>query len=135
MTFTAIADWWWPFAFILVAGWLATDAWRFLGVFLGGRVREDAEALVLVRALATALVAAVIGNLIVFPSGALAATPLALRLLAASGGFVAYLLVRRNVLVGLVAAEAILLAGILIFGYESEASAALIFSAFAASSA
>ena len=46
--------------------------------------REDSDILVLVRAIATALVAAVIGNLICFPSGALAAAPVALRLGAAA---------------------------------------------------
>lgn len=135
MTFQSLDAWWWPYLFILIGGWLATDAWRYLGVYLGGRISDDSQALVLVRALATALVAAVIGNLIVFPSGALAATPLALRLIAASGGFVGYLLARRSVVVGIVVAEAILLAGIWLFGYETEASAALIFSALAASTA
>jgi hypothetical protein len=24
---------WWPYIFIAVAGWLATDLWRWLGVF------------------------------------------------------------------------------------------------------
>jgi len=75
MTFDAIEAWWWPFLFILVAGWLATDAWRFLGVYLGGRISEDSDFLVLVRTIATALVAAVIGNLIVFPNGVLAGHP------------------------------------------------------------
>ncbi len=74
MTFTAIDDWWWPYLFILIAGWLATDTWRYLGVYFGGRISEDSEALVLVRCIATALVAAVIGNLVVFPSGALVHT-------------------------------------------------------------
>jgi hypothetical protein len=112
MTFEAIDAWWWPYLFILAAGWLATDVWRFLGVYLGGRLREDSELLVMVRALATALVAAVIGNLIVFPSGALAATPLALRAAAASAGFLAYLMLGKRVLVGIAAAEVVLLAGI-----------------------
>lgn len=111
MTFDALDSWWWPFLFILVAGWLATDAWRFLGVYLGDRISEDSDLLVLVRALATALVAAVIGNLIVFPSGALADTTLALRVAAAAGGFLAYLYLGRKVLIGIVAAEMILLAG------------------------
>lgn len=116
MTFDALDVWWWPYLFILAAGWLATDAWRFLGVYLGGRISEDSEALVLVRALATALVAAVIGNLIVFPSGALAATPLELRLLAAAAGFVAYLMIGKRVLVGIAVAEAVLIAGLLYLG-------------------
>ena len=116
MTFTAFDTWWWPYVFILAAGWLATDAWRFLGVYLGGRISEESEALVLVRALATALVAAVIGNLIVFPSGALAATPLALRLAAAAIGFTAYFLAKKRVLVGILVAEAVLIVGIQLFG-------------------
>lgn len=41
MTFDALDAWWWPYVFILVAGWLATDSWRFLGVYLGGRISED----------------------------------------------------------------------------------------------
>ena len=111
MTFDAIDAWWWPFLFILLGGWLATDAWRFLGVYLGDRISEDSDLLVLVRALATALVAAVIGNLIVFPSGALADTTLVLRIGAAALGFLAYLCLGRKILIGIIAAEVILLAG------------------------
>ena len=70
MTLDAFDAWWWPYVFIIVAGWPTTYPWRSLGVYLGGRIREDAEILVLVRAIATALVAAVIGNLIFFPSPA-----------------------------------------------------------------
>ena len=114
MTFFGNEAWWWPFVFILVAGWLATDSWRFLGVLLGERIAEDSPAMVLVRAIATALVAAVIANMIVFPGGALAATPLALRLGAALIGFGAYLFVWRHLLVGIVVAEVVLVAGILL---------------------
>jgi hypothetical protein len=111
MTFHATDAWWWHFLFILIAGWLATDMWRFLGVYFGGRISEASDALVLVRAIATALVAAVIGNLVVFPSGALADTPLLLRIVAAAAGFVAYLLLGRRVLIGIIAAEVVLIAG------------------------
>ena len=113
MTFDAIDAWWWPYLFILVAGWLATDIWRFLGVLVGNRVSEDSDAMVLVRTVATALVAAVIGNLIVFPGGALAATPMWLRVASAAIGFLAYLLARKSMLVGIAAAEAVLVAGYL----------------------
>jgi hypothetical protein len=114
MTFDAIDTWWWPFLFILVAGWLATDAWRFLGVYLGGRISENSDILVLVRTIATALVAAVIGNLIVFPSGALADTSLVLRLTAATVGFLAYLGLGKRVIVGIAVAELLLILGILL---------------------
>jgi hypothetical protein len=114
MTFNAVAAWWWPFLFILIAGAAATDVWRFLGVYLGGRVAEDSEALVLVRTIATALVAGVIGDLIVFPSGALAGTSLALRAGAAAAGFIAYLAAGKRMLVGIVVAEAVLIGGMLV---------------------
>ncbi len=112
MTFASYDVWWWPYLFILVGGWLATDLWRFLGVMLGGRISEQSDVLVLVRSIATALVAAVIAKLIVFPGGALAATPLALRLAAAGAGFAAFLVVRKRVIVGILVAEAVLLLGL-----------------------
>ncbi|MBO6726173.1 MAG: AzlD domain-containing protein [Rhizobiaceae bacterium] len=113
MTFEAIDAWWWPFLFILIAGWLATDSWRFLGVFLGGRISEDSEALVFVRCVATALVAAVVAGLILTPNGALADTPILLRAGAAIAGFVAYLAAGKRMIVGIVVAEALLVGGML----------------------
>jgi hypothetical protein len=112
MTFDALDAWWWPYLFILIAGGVATDAWRFLGVYLAGGISEDSDLLVMVRCVATALVAAVIANLIVFPSGALAETHAALRIGAALSGFAAYLFLGRSILLGIVVAEAVLLAGI-----------------------
>jgi branched-subunit amino acid transport protein len=111
MTFEAFDAWWWPFLFILLAGGLATDVWRFLGVHFGGRISEESEALVFVRAVATALVAAVIGNLVVFPGGSLAETALALRIGAAVAGFAVYLVSGKRMLVGIVTGEAVLIAG------------------------
>lgn len=116
MTFHSIDAWWWPYLFILVAGWAMTYPWRLLGVVLGGRLPEDSDLLVLVRAVATALVAAVIGNLICFPTGAAAETSLALRLGAAAAGFASYFFLGRKVLVGILVAEAIFCAGLLL-GY------------------
>jgi len=112
MTSAGLGDsWWWPFVMIFVAGWLATDVWRWLGVFAGGRLREDGELLIWVRCVATALVAGVISKLILFPQGILAETPLALRLAAAGFGFAAFLLSKQRVIVGVLAAEAFLLTG------------------------
>lgn len=116
MTFDAIEAWWWPYLFILVGGWLATDSWRFIGVLLGDRISDDSDALILVRAVATALVAAVIANLIVHPSGPLADTSLGLRIGAAVVAFGGYLAARKSVLVGIIAGEAVLLAGIWLAG-------------------
>ena len=107
MTMGSIDAWWWPYAFILIAGWATTYPWRALGVFLGGRLRDDAEILVLVRSIATALVAAVVGNLICFPAGPAADTTLALRVASALAGFAAYFFIGRKILLGLVVAEAV----------------------------
>lgn len=113
MTFDAFDAWWWPYLFILLAGWLATDSWRFLGVLLGGRISETSEALVFVRAVATALVAGVIASLILTPSGGLAEAPVWLRMGAAAVGFGAYLAAKKHMLAGILVAEAVLIAGML----------------------
>jgi hypothetical protein len=111
LTFDSFGAAWWPYLFILIAGTLATEVWRWLGVLAGGMLREDGEALTWVKAVATALVAGVVSQLILFPTGALAATPVALRIAAAAIGWLAYRLLRRSVLVGVATAEAVLFAG------------------------
>ncbi len=111
ITFDSFSAAWWPYFFIFVAGALATDVWRWIGVIAGGALREESEALTWAKAVATALVAGVVGQLIVFPSGELAATPLALRIAAAALGWAAFMLARKSVLVGVTTAEAVLLAG------------------------
>lgn len=113
MNFNSFDVGWWPFAYILIAGWLATDFWRYAGVLLGRRMSETSQAFLFVRAVATSLVAAVIARLIVFPSGSLADTPLVLRLAAAAIGFVSFLLAGQRIAVGVGTAIAILVAGIL----------------------
>lgn len=113
MSFTSIDAGWWPFVYILAAGWFATDFWRFAGVLLGRRMSETSQAFLFVRAVATALVAAVIARLILFPSGALSETALALRIAAAGLGFAAFLLGGQRIAVGVGVAIAVLVAGML----------------------
>jgi branched-subunit amino acid transport protein len=114
MTWHSLTDWWWPYLFILLAGWMPTYVWRVIGVFIGGRVREESEALVIVRAVATALVAGVIAQMILYPSGALAESSVVLRIVAAAVGFLAYLTLGRRVIVSVIAGEAVLIAGLLL---------------------
>jgi hypothetical protein len=111
MTITSIDSWWWPFLFILIAGWIAGDIWRFAGVVLGRRLDENSQAFILVRAIATALVAAVISRLILFPTGALAETTAILRVASASLGFAAFLVAGKRVAVGVGVSLALLIAG------------------------
>lgn len=114
MSFTAFDNGWWPIFFILVAGWIATDIWRWMGVLLGRKLDETAEILVFVRAVATALVAGVIAQLIVYPSGALAQeTSMILRIVAAGCGFLGYMLLGRSVGIGVLIALIVLVGGML----------------------
>ncbi len=102
----------WTYILIIVAGFIATDFWRWLGVLAGNRLNEESEALSWVRAVATALVMAVTAKLIVFPTGVLADSPLWLRLSAAGIGFCVFLATGKKVAVGVIVPIAILVAGL-----------------------
>lgn len=108
---------WWAYVFIAVAGWLATDIWRWLGVIAGNRLREDSEALNWVRAVATALVAAVIAKLILYPTGVLAQSPLWLRMAAVILGAFGFFLGRQKPAAGIATAIAVLAAGLWWLGF------------------
>jgi hypothetical protein len=116
MTFQSFDSWWWPYLFILIAGWAATDVWRFLGVQIGSRISETSDLMVLVRCIATALVAGVAASFVLAPGGALADVPLALRIGATATCFVAYLATGRSILLGVLAGEAVLVGGIMLSG-------------------
>ena len=116
LAYDSIAAAWWPYLFILIAGSLATDVWRWIGVFAGSRLSEESELLVWVRAVATALVGGVVGQLLLFPTGALAAAPVWLRILAAALGFAAFWSWRKSILVGVLVGEAALVGGWLVLG-------------------
>ena len=107
---------WGPLLFILLAGALPTQVWRWMGVLLSGRIREESEALVWVRAVATALVAGVIAQLVIEPNGALAETELWVRLAAMAVGFAAFYLAARQVLVGVLAGAATMILATSIIG-------------------
>lgn len=112
-----MGDEWWPYIVIAVAGWLATDIWRWLGVLAGNRLDEGSEALHWVRAVATALVMAVTAKLIVFPTGTLAESPLWLRLFAAGVGFGAFLIAGQRIGVAVVTSTLLLGLGLYWLGF------------------
>ena len=105
-----------PYLALILVGFLPSEVWRWLGVLLGRGLDEQSEIILWVRAVATALVAGVVARIVLFPPGALATVPLTVRLVAIAGGFLAFLLVRRSPLVGVVTGEALLVAGALLFG-------------------
>ena len=71
---------------LFLAGALATEVWRWLGLAVGGRIDVSGGLFQWVRAVATALVAGMVARMVLFPVGALAEVGIALRLLAFFGG-------------------------------------------------
>jgi branched-subunit amino acid transport protein len=94
----------------IAAGWATTYVWRFAGVYLAERLAPDSDLLMWVRAVATALVAALVARIIIAPPGLLAATPLEARLAAMAVGVAAFYLLRRRLGAGVAAAVLSLLA-------------------------
>jgi hypothetical protein len=107
----------WPFLVLVLAGFLPNEVWRMLGVVLARGLDEDSEILVWVRAVATAVLAGVIGKLILFPSGALAGISVSVRVAAACIGLAAYFSFRRSIFAGVIAGEAALIVGGYVFGH------------------
>jgi hypothetical protein len=96
---------------LLLAGFLPNEIWRFIGFVVGGKVREDSELLVWVRAVSSAILAGVIAQILIAPPGALATVPAIVRFGSAAVGFGVYLAARKSVFAGVVAGEIVVLAG------------------------
>lgn len=105
----------WPYLVLVLVGFLPNEIWRFLGLMLARRLDEGAEILVWVRAIATAILAGVVGKLIFFPAGALATVPVSVRVGATAVGLLIFFLLRRSVFAGVLAGEAALIAGAFLF--------------------
>ena len=94
-----------------IAGFLPNEVWRMLGLWFGGGVDEGSEVLVWVRAVATAILAGVIAQILVQPPGALASVPDWLRYGAVAAGFAVFMLTRRSIFAGVVCGEIAMVAG------------------------
>lgn len=103
-------DWWsgglWPYLALVLFGFLPSEIWRLLSVFIGRKINEGSQALEWVRAVSTALLAAVVANIILSPSGALATVPLGARLGAMAIGLAIYAVTGRSVIGAVLAGEA-----------------------------
>jgi hypothetical protein len=100
-----------PYLALILVGFLPNEVWRVLGLVLVRGLSEDSQIIVWVRAVATAILAGVMAQLIMTTTGALAAIPLFVRVGAAALGFAAFLLARRSVFVGVLVGELLFLAG------------------------
>jgi branched-subunit amino acid transport protein len=102
---------WHALVVLLVAGVIPNQIWRMLGVWLGGGLDEGSDLLMWVKAVATAILAGVIAQILVEPPGALASVPAFLRYAALVAGFAAFVLTRRSIFAGVVCGEIVMLAG------------------------
>lgn len=105
-----------PYLALILIGFLPSEVWRWLGIVLGRGLDEESEIILWVRGVATALIAAVVARIVVLPPGALASVPLSVRIAALGIGFVAFLLIRRSALAGVLVGEVVLVLGALAFG-------------------
>ncbi len=96
--------WWsgglWPYLAVIIFGFLPSEIWRLMSIFLVRGIDEKSEVLEWVRAVSTALLAAVVANIVVAPAGALQLVPLWARVGAMVLGFAAYFVLRKSVLAG-----------------------------------
>ncbi len=83
--------------YVIVAGSLVTYVWRLVGVLLVSRIDPQGPALTWVRAVATALVAALVARMLFTPSGLLAHTALPARLGAIATGIMAWRAAGRRI--------------------------------------
>jgi branched-subunit amino acid transport protein len=102
---------WHALLLLLVAGVIPNQIWRMLGLWLGSGLDEGSDLLVWVKAVATAILAGVIAEILVHPPGALASVPGLLRYGAVVVGFIVFVLTRRSIFAGVVSGEFLMLAG------------------------
>ena len=100
-----------PVLALILVGFLPNEVWRLLGLVLVRGLDEKSQAIIWVRAVATAMLAGVLAQLVLASSGALATIPVGVRIAAAGLGFVAFLIARRSVFVGVVTGEAAVMLG------------------------
>jgi branched-subunit amino acid transport protein len=98
-----------PYLLLILAGFLPSEVFRVLGVFIGRSLPADSPILAWVRLVATALLTAVVAKILMSPSGALAAVPLPGRMAGIAGGFLAFFLFGRSVFAGVLVGEALVI--------------------------
>jgi branched-subunit amino acid transport protein len=102
---------WHALVVLLLAGVIPNQIWRMLGLWLGGGIDEGSDLLMWVKAVATAILAGVIAEILVHPPGALASVPDFLRYGALIVGFIVFMLTRRSIFAGVVSGEVVMLVG------------------------
>lgn len=99
------------YAFILALAVFVHEPWRWLGALIGRNIEIGSPVFQWVRAVATALVAALVMRLLLFPAGALGHLPVGLRVAAFATGIVVFFASGRRMAPGVMAAAVALVVG------------------------
>ena len=100
----------WPYLVVVLAGFVPNEVFRVAAVFLARGIDERSEVFAWIRTVALALLAAVVSKLLFQPPAVLAAVPLLARWAAVGTGVAAFFALRRSLLGGILAGEALLVA-------------------------
>ena len=92
---------WQSYLTILVIALLAHESWRWLGAFLGRNVEQDDTVFIWVRYVSTAIVAALVMRLMLFPAGGLAGVTLGVRVASVVIGACVFVAIRGNLAAGI----------------------------------
>ena len=100
---------------ILAIAVFVHEPWRWLGIYLGSRIKPSGAVFIWVKACATALVSALVMRLILFPAGALGQVHLGVRAFAFLAGVALFLAFRKDLAVGVFGGAGVLVVAQLIF--------------------
>lgn len=99
-----------PYVLLIVIGFLPTEIWRTLAVFLSRGLSEGSQLIIWIRAVATALLTGVVAKLMLAPTGELALVPIWGRGGAIIIAFAAFFILRRSVIGAVIAGEIVVIA-------------------------
>jgi branched-subunit amino acid transport protein len=113
---TALPDGVWGYLVLLGMAVVFHEPWRWLGLVLGRSLTAESALFLWVRAVATALISALVMRLMLFPAGALGQLPAGVRVGAFGVGLAVFVLGGRHMAWGVLAGAGTLIAGALAFG-------------------
>ena len=95
-----------PYLAVILIGFLPSEVWRFISVFLAHSIDEDSETFLFVRSVATVLLVGVVTKIVLIPSHELAFVPVWARAGAILVAAAAFFTFRRSVFAAILAGEA-----------------------------
>lgn len=99
-----------PYVLLIIIGFLPTEIWRTLAVFLSRGLSEGSQLIIWIRSVATALLTGVVAKLMLAPTGELALVPFWGRGGAIVIAFAAFFIFRRSVIGAVIAGEIVVIA-------------------------